>query len=187
MRFHHSFLTLALIALFALVAGPIYVNAQNRDSAEISRLLAQAREHAVQLDDDATELESYASSDLSWETHAEQLERMRAEVNSLGKLLRQMQDVQTQGSPWQQDAIDRIDPLLRQMAHQLTLTIDHGSRDPNQIHLMQYKDYTHACADYASRTARLISDIVAYDKAHAKAKKLEQMIELPASATPKSK
>lgn len=181
MRFHHSFLTLALIALFALVAGPSYANAQNRDSAEISHLLNQAKSHAVQLDSDAAELESYSNSRLNWHTHANQLELMRAHVNNLGKLLDQMHSMRSEGSPWQQDAIDRIDPLLRMMADQLTVTIEHGNKNPNTIHMMKYRNYTHACADLASRTARLISDIVAYDKAQSRAQMLEQDLELPAS------
>ena len=181
MRFHHSFLALALIALLALVAGPTYANAQNKDSAQISRLLSQAKSHATQLDSDAAELESFSNSNLTWQSHAHQLEIIREHVNNLGKLLDEMHSMRSEASPWQQDAIDRIDPLLRQMAHQLTLTIEHGNKNPNRIHMMKYKNYTHACADLASRTSRLISDIVSYDKAQSRAKMLEQDLELPAS------
>lgn len=186
MRFHRSFLTLALIALFALVAGPSYANAQNKDSAHISRLLNEARSYAIQLDNDAAELESYSNSNLNWHSHATQLNLMREHVNNLGKLHQQMQELQSQGSPWQQDAINRVDPLLRQMADQLTTTIEHGNQYPNRIHMMKYKNYTHACADLAARTSRLISDIVAYDRAQSRARMLEQDLELPASGTPQS-
>lgn len=186
MRFHRSLLTLALTVLFALVAGPSYANAQNKDSAEISHLLSQADFHAAQLDNDAEQLASYSNSNMDWQSHAHQLEIMRGHVNNLGKLLAEMHSMRTEGSPWQQDAINRIDPLLRQMAHQLTVTIDHGSRYPNRIHMIKYKNYTHACADYAARTSRLISDLVAYDLAQSRARMLEQDLELPASATPQS-
>lgn len=186
MRFHRSLLTLALTVLFALVAGPSYANAQNKDSAQISHLLGQAKYHAVMLDNDAAELESYANSNMSWPSHAHQLEIIRTHVNNLGKLLAEMHSMRDEGSPWQQDAIDRIDPLLRQMAHQLTATIDHGNQYPNRIHMLKYRNYTHACADYAARTSRLISDIVAYDQAQSRAKSLEQSLELPASTTPES-
>ncbi len=187
MRFHRtSLLTLALIALFALVAGPSYASAQTKDSPEISRLLNEAKSYAVQADRDATELQSFTNSRLTWETHADQLELIKGHVNNMGQLLRQMQDIKSEGSPWQQDAIDRIEPLLRQMADQLTATIEHGNEYPNRVHMMKFKNYVRACAELASQTSRLISDIVAYDQAQSKAQMLEQKLELPPSGTPES-
>jgi hypothetical protein len=187
MRFQRiSLLTLALIALLALVAGPSIANAQTKDSAQISRLLDEARSYAIQANNDAAELESYTNSNLAWKTHAESLERIRGHVNNMGKLLQQMHDIKSEGSPWQQDAINRIDPLLRQMADQLTATIEHGNEYPNRIHMMKFKNYVRACADLANQTERLISDIVTYDKAQAKAQMLEQKLELPPSGSPES-
>jgi len=185
MRFQRiSLLALALIALVALVASPSYANAQTKDSAEISRLLNESKSYAIQANTDAAELESYTNSNLSWKTHAQALERIRGHVNNMGKLLQQMHDRKSEGSPWQQDAINRIDPLLRQMADQLTATIEHGNEYPNRVHMMKFKNYVRACAEMASQTERLISDIVAYDKAQAKAQMLEQKLELPPSGSP---
>ena len=187
MRFQRtSLLTLALIALIALVAGPSIANAQTKDSAEISRLLNEARSYAIQANTDAAELESYANSTISWRTHAQTLESIRGHVNNMGKLLQQMHDMKSEGSPWQQDAINRIDPLLRQMADQLTATIEHGNEYPNRVHMMKFKNYVRACADLANQTERLITDIVTYDKAQAKAQMLEQKLELPPSGSPES-
>jgi hypothetical protein len=179
-------LTLALIALFALVAGPSYASAQANDSPQISRLLKEAKSSAIQANREAVELESYTNSNLSWKTHAQALERIRGHVNDMGKLLRQMEDAKSEGSPWQQDAINRIDPLLRQMADQLTATIQHGNEHPNRIHMMKFKNYVSACAGFASQTERLISDIVAYDQAQAKVQMLEQKLELPPSSSPET-
>ncbi len=185
MRFHRtSLLTLALTALFVLVAGPSYATAQtNPDSAQITQLLKQAKSYATQAESDAAELDSYSGSSLQWHTHAQQLEKIRSHVNNLGKLHQQMIDMRHEGSPWQQEAIDRIDPLLRQMADQLTATIEHGNENVNRIHMMKYKNYARATHELATQTARLISDVVAYEKAKSRAEALEQQLELPASST----
>ncbi|MGC8550048.1 MAG: hypothetical protein ACP5M4_10150 [Acidobacteriaceae bacterium] len=181
-----SLLTLALIALFALMAGPAIANAQTKDSAEISRLLNEAKSYAVQANTDAAELESYTNSNLDWKTHAQAIERIRGHVNNMGKLLQQMHDIKSEGTPWQKDAINSIDPLLRQMADHLTAAIKHGNEYPNRVHMMKFKNYVRACASLANQTERLISDIVAYDKAQAKARMLEQKLELPPSGSPES-
>jgi hypothetical protein len=187
MRFHRtSLLTFALTALFALVAGPLYANAQTKDSPEISRLLNEAQSYSVQAHMDATELESYTHSNLSWHTHAQVLNSIRGHINNMGQLLQQMQDIKSEGSPWQQDAIDRIDPVLRQMADHLTTTIEYGNEHPNQVHMMKFQNYVRACAEFASQTHTLISDLVAFDQAQSKAQMLKQKLELPASDSPET-
>jgi hypothetical protein len=187
MRFHRkSLLTLALIALFALVAGPNYGNAQSKDSPEISRLLNEAQSYSMQADRDATELDSFTRSDISWKTHAQVLESIRGHINNMGKLLQQMQDIKSEGSPWQQDAIERIEPLLRLMADHLTTTIEYGNEHPNLVHMMKFQNYVHANAEFAAQTHQLISDIVAYDQAQARALRLQQKLEIPSSSTPES-
>lgn len=187
MRFQRtSLLTLALVALFALVAGPMHVYAQTNDSPEISHLLNEARYYSMQADRDATELESYTRSKVSWHTHAQTLESIKNHVNNMGKLLQQMQDIKSEGSPWQQNAIDQIDPMLRQMADHLTTTIEYGNDHPNLVHMMKFQNYVQAMATFAADTHQLISDVVAYDQARAKAQMLEQKLEIPSSSTPES-
>jgi hypothetical protein len=183
MRFHSSLLTLALIALFALVAGPSYSSAQNRDSAKISRLLDQADYQAQQANNHADELQSYTYSGVCLQAQAAQLDLIRNDVNKLGKLLAQLHEIQNQGSPSQQDAINRFDPLLRQMAGQLTLTINYLNEHPDRVQMTTYKNYTHECADAASRASRVLSKIVSHDKAQAKAKTPAHSPELPDSGT----
>lgn len=173
-----SVLTLALTALFVLVASATYASAQTMASPEISRLLNEAKTYAHYAESDAAELHSYSNSRLSWQTHAHQLEIIRGHINHMGKLLQQMEDIRHEGSSYQQDAIDRIDPLLRQMADQLTVTIEHGNKWPERIHMMKYKNYTKACYDLASQTSKLISDIVAYDKAMATQQMYEHQLEM---------
>lgn len=179
MRFHRSFLTLALTALFVLVAGPSYATAQNRDSAAISKLLNESRTYAVQADSDYAELESFTNSHLTWQSHAHQIELIRSHINNMGRVVKEMQDMKGEGSPWQQVAIERIDPLLRLMAGQLTRTIEYGNKHPNRIQLMPYRNYVRSGAELASHTSRLVSDLVSYGKAQSRAQMLEQKLELP--------
>lgn len=170
----------AVVALIAAMSSS-FVSAQSNDSAEINKLLTQAKSLAVQAEDHATTLKTYTTSGLSWESHASELNAMREHVNDLGKVAKQLSDARPQGSPWQQVAIDRIDPLLRDMAAQLTSTINHLNSHKSQIMMQQYRDYTSANDELAHRTATVISDLVEYGKAKSKADSLEKKLELPSS------
>jgi hypothetical protein len=170
---------LATLALLLAIGSP-FMAAQTTDSAAISKLLSEAKSDAVLAEDHAATLESYTHSQLAWQTHASALESMKEHVNNLGKVVKQLNDLRAEGSPWQQEAIDRINPLLRNMADQLTATINHLNDNKGRIQMQAYRDYTHANYDLAARTATVISDFMEYGKAKATAESLEQKLELPA-------
>jgi hypothetical protein len=48
---------------------------------------------------EATKLESYTRSNVSWQLHAEQLQRIREHVNELGQLNKQLSDSRAERSP----------------------------------------------------------------------------------------
>jgi hypothetical protein len=175
--------SLAALAMFFVLASP-FVAAQSADSKpdskEISNLLLEAKSHAVLVADDAAILESYTRtrSGVSWQAHSAKLAAMADHVNALGAVNKQLRDLNSEGSPWQKAAIGRIDPLLRDMAAQLTLTIKHLNAHQSKVHLQPYRDYVQASYERASRTAQMISDFVEYDRATSKADALEQKLEL---------
>jgi hypothetical protein len=140
--------------------------------------LTQAENRAALAADDAATLESYTRSTVSWQAHTAKLAEIADHINGLGKLNKQLNDLSSQGSPWQQKAIGQIDSLLRATASQLTATIDHLKNNPSKIHLQPYIDYAHGSYERASKTARMIKDFVEYDKATATAEALEQKLEL---------
>jgi hypothetical protein len=176
--FRTSCVVAASLALLLLLT-PSIVKAQTADSEEISKLLAQAEEHATLAADDAATLESFTRSTNSWPSHSKQLAEIADHINALGKVNKQLNDVSSQGSPWQQKAISQIDSLLRDTAAQLTATIDHLNNNQSRVHMQPYIDYAHGSYERASKTARMISDFVEYDKASSKAEALEQKLELP--------
>jgi hypothetical protein len=179
-RITHIARAFAIVAFITAMSSPI-VRAQSNDSAAISKLLSEAKSHAVQAEEHAATLKSYTTSGLSWESHASQLNAMRLHINDLGRVAKELNDARSEGSPWQQVAIDRINPLLREMADQLTVTIKHLDAHKDQISMQQYRDYTAANYELSNRTAAMISDLVEYGKAKSKAESLERKLELPNS------
>lgn len=170
----------ASFALLMLMSSPV-VKAQTADSEEISKLLTQAENHANLAAYDAEILESYTRSTMAWQSHNLKLTEIAEHVNELGKVSKQLDDLSSQGSPWQQKAIGHIDFLLRDLAAQLTATIDHLKNNQSRIQMQSYRDYARASYELASETAHVITDYVEYDKASSKSKALEQKLELSES------
>ncbi len=167
-----------LFALLFLVAGSSRTYAQTTDSAHINQLFADAQHYAGLAARDGEELESFTRSNLHWESHAQQLEIIREHVNHLGEIVQQLNEARDQGSPWQQTAIDRINPLMHEMAMQLTATIDHLSQNKARVQMKPYQDYARATYEVTSRAARVISDYVKYGQSKSKADAIEQQLEL---------
>lgn len=169
----------ALALIFAM--GSRMMPAQAADSEAVSKLLEQAKSEAFQAEDDAATLDAFFRSRLTWQSHVGKLNEIAEHINALGKMSKELTDQRAMGSPWQQKAIDQIDPLLREMADLLTATIKHGNERPSRLHMPAYRNYVHANYELASKTAGMIRDFVDYDEAQSKAQSLEAKLDLPTS------
>ncbi|HVJ08132.1 MAG TPA: hypothetical protein VM554_07095 [Acidisarcina sp.] len=187
MRFPLVLRISAGFALFAcfLAIGARWMSAESPDSTAISNLLAQAKSQAVVAENDAAILESYTHPGSAWETHAAQLRTIAEHVNALAETVKQLNGLREEGSPWQQEAIFQINPLLRHQVDQINATIKHLNDNKDRIHMPAYRNYTAAGHELATRTATAVSDFVEYGKARSKAGSLEQELELPSSGTGK--
>ncbi|HET9101608.1 MAG TPA: hypothetical protein VFN62_14525 [Acidobacteriaceae bacterium] len=175
---------LAAIAGFAfLVLGSVCVKAQSADSEKINELFNNIRQHAAHAEADADLLESYTRSKMSWESHARRIESMRGHVKDLAADFNEASRMRAEGSQWQQDAINQLQPVLQGMADHLKATIDHLNDNQSKVHMKPWIDYVHANRDYAVRAAELIRDYVDYSEAKSATEKLEQKLQISPSST----
>lgn len=174
------FLTPVLLAI-ALVCTAIGVFAAvppPGDSQKISTLLGDAKTEAVQLNHDAEQMQSFTRSKLSWNSYAAKLNQIKEHVNKCGDLVQQLNDAKSEGSPWQQQAIERITPLLTELASNTTTTIEHLNNNQNQVHMKPFQDYVVANYDLASELSALITDFVNYGQTKDKFESLGQRLEV---------
>ena len=173
-----------IAALSAIAIISTTVMAQAPDSQRVSTLLQHAREHAQHAELDSDTLYAYTQSKMSWQTHSRQLNLIREHVNELGKDVRDLTDARAEASPWQQDAIDHINPLLRQMADHLTVTITHLNENKERVHLLAFKDYARGNYELSQKLRALIDDYADYAQATQKADALEQKLALHEGGSP---
>ena len=148
------------------------------DSPEVSEMLTQAKSHALQLRDDADEMHKFSLMSLSWESHASQISTIKEHVNNLGKVLDEMADRHKWSSPWQQDAIDKITPLARELASNIETTIEHINNNQGRLHTPEYKGYLRANYEVSSSLSKMIGDYVSYGKNRADFHKLGEKLEV---------
>lgn len=181
MKLHRGLMGLVAPALIAAgyVLFPAAVKgADSGDSPEITKLLADAKAEAYELKQDSDELNGFVKSRLSWESHATKIERIKEHVNATGKLLAKMKDMEALGSPWQKEAIVRIEPLLKELAANTEMTINHLNENRSKIHFTEFKDYVKANYELATDLEALIRDFVNYGEAKDKFERLRGKLEV---------
>jgi hypothetical protein len=171
---------LFFLAVAVLSTGAVIGAAQSvGNSEEVSVLLSEAKREAIQLKQDAEEMDSFVRSKMSWQSHASKLTAIKQHTNNVGELVAKMNNAKATAAPWQQQSIDRITPLLTELAASVTSTIQHLNDNQNRLQHPPYPDYAATNADLASDLSQLISDYVAYGEAKRKSEDLERKLEVP--------
>jgi hypothetical protein len=164
---------LASVSLWAFSAAQA-----TGDSAKISKLLQDAKVSAVELKHDADVMERYTRSKVSWQSHAQQISLIREHINKVGKVLARMNEARPGASRWQQESIDRIGPMLKELASNTDSIIEHLNKNPQHLSDPNYTEYLTSNADLAADLSALIVDSVDYGNTKEKFEGLQQKLEV---------
>jgi hypothetical protein len=167
----------------ALIASMLFLfstplSAQKQENPEVNQLLADARDEAAQLSRDADEMESLILTDVSWQTHAAMLETVKDHVNKLGRIATQLEQKRDSASQWQRQAIDRMLPVLRDLATNTTAAINHLNENKNRPLVGTYPQYLKENAETAHELSDMISSFAKYGESRTKMERLEQKLEI---------
>lgn len=169
---------LAGVAVLLLLLPVGRLAAQNPDSAAISKLLQSVKIHAADAEDDAATLSTFARSGLQRRHHAGQLNQIKEHVNNLIRDSNELSSMRDEGSPWQQQAIDRIVQVLPEMADHLTATINHLNDNPKHTKMQPFQEYVRTNETLIHNAHQIISSYVEYGQAKAKAEALEKDLQI---------
>ena len=172
-------MALALFALAVVVTTPALKAAGAPDSEQVNKLLSEAKTQAFQLKEDASTMQSYTQSSAGWETHSTAVNQMRDHINSTARTLTQLDEGRKNASPWQAAAIDKIRPLLKEIATNTETVIQYINKNPKRLTSSEYKDYIETNADVTSKLAGLISDYVEYGNTKDRLERLSRRLEVP--------
>lgn len=171
-------LVIGSFLMLMLLLFPVKALAANEENTEVSRLLQDARDDAAVLSRDADEMEALTRTDVSWQTHASMLETVKDHVNQLARVTEQLQAKRSMASPWQQQAIDRMMPLLKELATNTTAAINHLKDHKTRPTSGSYPEYLKQNAETSHALSDMVSSFVRYDHTRAKLERLEQRLEI---------
>jgi hypothetical protein len=145
MKQHTSFIAMLRVAALALlVPAAVAFAAQTPDSASISKLFQQARNHAALANEDIELLDSGRYSNYSPQMHGLYLQKVKEHAADLFRDYYQLQVLREKGTPQQREAIDRLEPLLKDMATSLTNTLQTFNAHPSLVQMPPYRDRIHS-------------------------------------------
>ena len=140
MKPFNSFIArLSVIALALIAPAAFALATQPSDSTTIAKLLQQAKVDAALANDDAEFLVSNAQSAFDPRMHTQYLQKVREHAISLFNDYYQLQAIKDRGTPQQREAIDRLDPLLRDMATSLTTTLQIFNAHPARSNMPYFQ------------------------------------------------
>ena len=134
-------------------------------AADVYQLLQQASAQAFQLRRDSGTLESFTRSNVSWRSHGAQVNTIRTHINQLGQTLSQLEAARDSAGKSQQEAIDRIRPVLEELASNTTAIIDQLNQNPKRLTDPTYREFLRANDALAANLNQQTSDIVAFSRA----------------------
>jgi hypothetical protein len=158
------FVAVSTLALGAEPSNPV--------AGDVSSLFQDAKTTADQLKRDVVEMESYARSALSWRSHAVQITRIKDHINKAGQLAAQLEKSRNNAQPWHETAIDRLTPLLKELASNTSAMIERINQQKS-MNDPAYNAFLKSNEDLATELSKLISDTVDYDKTKTELQKLD--------------
>jgi|SRR5208283_180399 len=171
-----------LVALSVFVAGflmiPAMMRADTPDSPEINKLLNQSKVEAATLLKDSGDMSTFTNSNISWEAYAKQIDLIKGHVNRTGKLLADMQQAESTGSAWQQNAIKRIYPVLKELADNTTAVIEQLTTHQSKVHMPPFRDYVKANYELSTDLESMLRDFANYGQTREKLEKSQTKLEI---------
>jgi len=133
---------------------------------------------SFELKEDAVAMEGFTRMNVSWESHADAIHLIKEHINALERQTTKLKEAKSEGSPWQQTAIDRITPFLDELSGYTYAVIEHLNGEKKHTPA-DYKDYLQANADYATDLAAMIADFVDFGKTKDRLESLGAKLEIP--------
>ncbi len=170
--------SVAATMLCAWIAlSPVSRAAGAMDSDQVNKFLSDAKMQGFLLMEGAAELQIFPFIDAGDESRADDIRRIKTDLDQMGRVLEQLQENRASASPWQQGAIDRIAPPARELSATLTKALKLVESHRGHLTGSSYRDYLAAVAETARSLSSTITDFVDYGKAKERLDALAQQLD----------
>ncbi len=168
-----------------LFGAPVTTGPDVNPSAvrEAAELLSDIRENAAALSKDAGALQVWSLGNaLTWESHATELQIIRDDVNVMGKELAKLEEIRGSAAPWEQQAIDRTEPLLRELAANTKNAIQFVNDNRDRLYAPEYHNMVSNLFNESTKLRQSVRDFERLEKTRQHESQLEQTLGMKAGS-----
>jgi hypothetical protein len=175
---NEPFVTAALIAIFTLLSS-VTAYATKAENPQLTQLLADANVEAFELARDATDTQMLISTDENWVDHALMLAKVKGHVDNLALIIEKMSKAQKSGSELQEQAVEQMLPLVKQLSANTTAAINYLKQSKARPISDTYTRYLEKNAETAHQLSSMIRSLIDYEKTMTEIEQLRRKLEAP--------
>jgi hypothetical protein len=165
------FITAAMLITLSLplaqagvgVPGTITVAELARETAA-KKTLTRAQASARAVADEADQLRRIANPMFSPDSHRGTLAALKGKVNRMGQEISSLRVERESLAPWEQQAIDKILPLLQSTAENTESAIQYFNEHGDRLWMKTYRDYADRIRQGSDEIAKILKNYLKYDE-----------------------
>jgi hypothetical protein len=154
------------------------------ENQQLTELLSDASNEALELASDAAEMETLTLNDTSWVTLTLMLARVKGHVDNVALLIDKLTKAQKSGSELQEQAVQQMLPLVKELSANTTAAINYLNRNKTRPISDSYTQYLNKNAETARQLSSIISSLLEYQKGMADIETLRSKLADPGGPTP---
>ena len=183
-RMQNMLWVIGVLVVLLLLRVPLEANITRPESPQLTDLLSDASNEALELASDATEMQSLISNDTNWVTHALMLAKVKGHVDSMALIIEKLSKAQKSGSELQEQAVEQMLPLVKELSANTTAAINYLNRNKGRPISDSYTQYLNMNADTARQLSSIITSLLEYQKSMADIEKLRSKLVASGASTP---
>ena len=174
---------LRVVALVVLLMSELSALAYvtRGESQQLTQLLEDARNEALELANDAEDCQTLTASDDKWVTHALMLARVKGHVDNMVLIIDKLNKAEKSGSALQEQAVQQMLPLVKELSDNTTAAINHLNRNKSRPVSEAYTQYLEKNAETARQLSNMITALCEYEKSMADIERLRSKLATPES------
>lgn len=169
----------AAIGSMVAIATPTFAKpAPAADSNGSPRLmLEELRSVAANTADEADHLRMDANnSALSSDSHLSPLWTLKQDINTMGKEIATLEAERDTLQPWEQQAVDKVQPLLKEAATNAEEAIEYFNNNHNFLWSPEYRGYAEKVKKDSAQIAKTLKNYLKYEKVQKEEEQLRDTI-----------
>jgi len=150
---------------------------KSASATAVKETLKDIQESALAAADEAEHLEQFiANPAYSPESHLDKLMALKEEVNRMGRDVGSLEAERDSLAPWEQQALDKTLPLLKETAANTKNAIEYFNENRTHLWADNYREYANNISRDSEQITKTLKDYLKYAKAHDQELHLEQSL-----------